>query len=215
MVTEDVLLPQLSHESDYDSPEQDNLVSISTTFFPSANHERLGPANLVLRSQDAVYFYCHIDFIRSVSDNNFHNLLPAQTVESTGSFVTVFEPAVVLNIMLHAIYNLSCAHYAPTFTDLAAAVAALTKYGISVRQRISPHTFLFAQIMTHAPENSMDIYALAASYDLYELATAVSPHLLSYNLSNITDEMAIQIGPVFLKRLFFQREWPLSSNISP
>ena len=49
----------------------------------------------------------------------------------------------------------------------------------------------------------MDEDALAAAHDLYELAVPVSSHLLSFALHSLTDELALRIGPVYMKRLFF------------
>jgi hypothetical protein len=57
--------------------------------------------------------------------------------------------------------------------------------------------------MSYAPLYPLDLYALAATYDLYDLAVPTSSHLLSLSLASLTDEMAQRIGPVYVKRLFF------------
>lgn len=62
---------------------------------------------------------------------------------------------------------------------------------------------MYTLLMAHAPLCPLDLYALAASYDLYDLAVAASSHLLSMTLAMLTDEMAERIGPIYVKRLFF------------
>lgn len=59
------------------------------------------------------------------------------------------------------------------------------------------HTYL----LSYAPLYPLHIYALAGSLDLYELAVPTSSHLLSFQLSNLKDEIAVEIGPVYLNRL--------------
>lgn len=48
----------------------------------------------------------------------------------------------------------------------------------------------------------MEVYITAAENDLNTLATSVSPYLLSFNPATITDEMAVRMGPIYLKQLF-------------
>jgi hypothetical protein len=75
--------------------------------------------------------------------------------------------------------------------------------GISPKRLILPNSPLFALFMAFAPTQPMDVYMIASKYDLHDLAVSSSSHLLSYPLSSITDSMAAQLGPVYLKRLFF------------
>jgi hypothetical protein len=98
---------------------------------------------------------------------------------------------------------MSCAHYAPSFFALESAVISLKTYGIPLRDRIANSTHLYTLLMSHAPLCPLELYALAASNDLYDLAVSTSSHLLSFTLASLTDEMAGRIGPVYLKRLFF------------
>ncbi|OBZ76566.1 hypothetical protein A0H81_03701 [Grifola frondosa] len=49
----------------------------------------------------------------------------------------------------------------------------------------------------------IDVYALAAAHDLYDLAVPVSSHLLAFALPSLTDEHAARMGPLYLRRLFF------------
>jgi len=62
---------------------------------------------------------------------------------------------------------------------------------------------LFDLILAYAPERPMDVYTFAAANGLEELAVETSRYLLSYSLSDLTDGPCLQMGSVYLKRLFF------------
>jgi len=98
---------------------------------------------------------------------------------------------------------MSCSHYSPSFESLAAALSVLTTYGLSVKRYAGPSTPLHSLLLSHAPLYPLELYALAASHDLYDLAVSTSSHLLSFALASLTDEMVDKIGPRYLKRLFF------------
>ncbi|KAG6821228.1 hypothetical protein H0H93_002338 [Arthromyces matolae] len=168
------------------------LIAVSTTFHPDARL-RQAPPDIVLRSLDAVYFYVHTDII------------PKQLHQSSVDVdvLDVHEPSQVLNIILHAIYDISCAHFSPEFSHINDAVKRLSLFGIDPKSVINLATPLFTLLLSYAPHYPLEIYTLAASNDLHDLAVASSPHLLSFPLSSLTDEMAQAIGPVYLKRLFF------------
>ena len=189
-----------------DSPpiEEGTLVSVSTTFYPGAQHQSL-PPDAILLSSDSVFFYVHTNLLLSVSENAFDALLPAPRPVSPDQdpIVDVPETSTVLNIILHAVYSLSCAHYSPSFGHLCSAVRRLPIYGIRPIDHTSPISPLFSLLLSHAPLFPLELYALAASFDLYDLAVATSSHLLSLPLFSLTDEMADAIGPIYLKRLFF------------
>lgn len=165
--------------------------------------------DLVLVSSDSVpvLFYAHSRILQGVSKNSFARLLPA--CESTDleldlPSVKVALDARVLNVVLHALYGFSSAHYAPEFSTLCTAVdALLTTYAVHqtlVLQQTSP---LFALLMAHAPLQPLNVYALAAKHDIEPLAVASSSFLLSYPIDSITDDDARRMGPVYLRRLFF------------
>jgi len=117
--------------------------------------------------------------------------------------LTVPEPSIIFNIVLHTIYDMSCAHHSPSFESLVAAVDSLRCYGISLQSRIAPSTPLFKHLLSHASLFPLELYALAAFYDLHDVAVSASPHLLSFSLATLSDEMANRMGPIYLKRLFF------------
>ena len=117
--------------------------------------------------------------------------------------VVVPESSVVINVVLHTLYDLSCAQYTPTFDTLSKAIASMQKYGVTLKDRIAPSTPLFALLTSYAPVIPLPLYTLAAKFDLYDLAAFISSYSHSIPLSSLTDEMAEEIGPVYLKRLFF------------
>lgn len=83
------------------------------------------------------------------------------------------------------------------------AVRALKSFGVPLTTYIAPSTPLFTLLLANAPAAPLEIYALAGEHDLPHVAVSASPHLLSFPLPTLTDEMAQQMGPVYLKKLFF------------
>ena len=201
-------IPQLSNDGSplVDGPADGNsLVSVSTTFYPGAHNDAL-PADLILHSSDSVFFYVHSHVLLGASQNGFKDMLPAphsNKDDNFGPILAVPEPSAVLNVLLHTIYDMSCAHYSPSFEQLVSAVHAMKNYGIPPDSRILPSTPLFILLLSHAPLHPLELYAVAASYDLRDLAVSTSSHLLSLQLSSITESMAERIGPLYLRRLFF------------
>ncbi|KAF8165397.1 hypothetical protein B0H34DRAFT_689047 [Crassisporium funariophilum] len=207
ITTLQVPTPPQSHDGSPvvdDAAEGNTMVSVSTTFFPGAQHLAI-PPDTILLSSDSVFFYVHSHLLLAASENNFRGLLPASPPSSKDQdpVIPVPDNSTVLNIVLHTVYDMSCAHYSPSFASLVTAVNRLPVYGIRPKTRIAPSTPLYSILLSHAPLYPLELYAVAASYDLYDLAVSTSSHLLSFPLATLTDEMAEHIGPVYLKRLFF------------
>lgn len=204
------------------------MVSVSTTFFPSATALSPLPPDLILFSSDAVFFYVHRSQLIAASNNGFNDLLAriplisknATSAENASAnailkaevcdqstdidiILSVPEAAPVLNVLLHTVYEISCAQYCPTFEIMSAAVRAMVKYGMSIKKHISPSKPLFSLILSQAPLAPLEAYAIAAEHDLLELAVPISSHLLSCDLSMIDDDLALRVGPIYLRRLFF------------
>lgn len=177
---------------------------MSTTFFPGSQHFST-PPDTVLLTTDNVFFYVHSEFLLAVSENRFRELLLLSQRPSSDQnpIIHVPENSTVLNIVLHTVYDMSCVQYSPSFAALVTAVNRLPVYGIPPKKRIAPSTPLFSLLLSHASSYPLELYALAASYDLYDVAASTSSLLLSFPLASITDEMAELIGPIYLKRLFF------------
>ncbi|KAI0958239.1 hypothetical protein AcV7_004112 [Taiwanofungus camphoratus] len=181
------------------------IVSVSTTFHPGANINNQLP-DVILVSSDNVFFHVHCCHILGASENGFNSLLPPNrglNNDSLTPMVMLPEPAPVLNVVLHTIYNMSASQFAPSFDDLTDALDALIKYCIPVKHYVAATTPLFALLLSHAPMRPIDSYALAAHHGLEDLAVAISPHLLSFSLPSLSDSLAARIGSVYLKRLFF------------
>ncbi|KAI0824746.1 hypothetical protein BC628DRAFT_1518339 [Trametes gibbosa] len=164
--------------------------------------------DLILLASDGVFFYVHTTQILSMSNNQFNGLVPptsakAKTRDDLGNVVPLPEVANVLNVILHAAYEVPCAHYHPSLDTLIASVDVMATYGLSPEVHIAPSTHLYSLILSQAPVQPIMVYALAAAHDLYDLAVPVSSHLLSFPLYSLTDELAARIGPVYIKRLFF------------
>ncbi|KAJ7368247.1 hypothetical protein DFH08DRAFT_19717 [Mycena albidolilacea] len=200
--------PPRSHDGSpvADGPDDENtIISISTTFFSTAQH-RPQPPDVVLLSKDSVYFYVHSDLLLDASDNRFRAMLPVSHSENDNEdppVLNIPEPAPVLNVILHAIYGMSCAHYSHPFETLANAVDSMPIYGIIPKSTILPSTPLFALLLSQAPLYPLQLYALAAHYDIFDLAVPTSSHLLAFPLSRLSDDMVERMGAIYLKRLFF------------
>jgi hypothetical protein len=181
------------------------MISVSTTFFPGAELDVL-PTDLIIISSDSVFFYVHTHKLLAASTNGFDSHLPLKELdrpEGAGNILPLHIDSVVLNILLHTIYNMSAVHYAPTPEAVIVAVESLEKYGLSVRTYLAPASPLSTLFLGTAPQVPIEFYALAGAYDLNHLAIPISSFLLSYSLASLTDDLAVKMGPLYLKRLFF------------
>ncbi|KAK0199981.1 hypothetical protein DFS33DRAFT_1376323 [Desarmillaria ectypa] len=152
-----------------------------------------------LISADGVVFYVHHYRLIGASSNGFNSLL--DTHESWIPRI-VPEDSEQLNIILHAIYGISCAPFQPTIDTLLTVVCLLPKYGLQPKDYVAPSLPLFNDIRYHMPVSPLLTYVISSNYDLIELAAMASAHLLSLDISTMSDEMVEFINPVYLKRLF-------------
>ncbi|CAL1715464.1 unnamed protein product [Somion occarium] len=155
--------------------------SVSTAFSGSSGHDD-GSPDLVFISADKVSFHTHYARVCNASSNNFNFLLPnsPEALTETGVF-QLAEEAAVLNVIFHCIYKLPFEIYDPALSTLLSVVVALQKYGLSLQQYL---------------------IIVAASNDLFDLASVASSYLLSYPVDELSDEVSITMGPVYLRRLF-------------
>ncbi|KAF9461771.1 hypothetical protein BDZ94DRAFT_1167148 [Collybia nuda] len=182
------------------SPETDADVYVSNAFYPGAYGL---DADLVFRSSDSVLFYVHSHVLSAASEHAFRPILPGPISDRQHDtpIVHVPETSDVLNIIIHALYSVPYSQYSPSFTALVTAVDRMLYYEIDPKQHIVPSNPLHAQLLSYAPFNQLELYALAARHDIYDVAAHASSHLLSYPLFTISDEMATRMGAVYLKRL--------------
>lgn len=166
-------------------------------FHPTAQLDS-APPDLVLISANRVAFHVHRRRLLTASTNHFAFLLdrPAVTI------VALPESSQLISVMLHAIYNRPISSPRPTSAIFIAAFDTLKKYGIPLNEYIRLNTPLFTALKTLAQYQPIELYTLAAENDLYDLAAAASSYLISYNLSSITDEVAVRMGSIYLKKLF-------------
>jgi hypothetical protein len=126
-----------------------------------------------------------------------------QPLSQEPKLIPLHESAETLNVLLHTLYGLDCSHYSPTLTSLAETIESLQTYGYDLESVIAYKRPLYMQILSYAPSKPLEVYALAARWNLEGLAIASSSHLLSFNLPSLTDEACMMMGPVYLKKLFF------------
>lgn len=165
-------------------------------------------SDLIILTSDYVCFHLHSDTLQAASHNDFNHILqdfnPGDRAEfDANPMFTVPDTSIVFTMIVCAIYGLPFAEYSPSFATLDLAVDGMKTYGLSVEVIIAPNTPLYEIILTHAETYSLELYALAAYHDLYDLAVVASSYLLSFQLSSLSDEMAARIGALYLKRLFF------------
>jgi hypothetical protein len=194
-------------------------INISTTFHPNAvlstSRYPTDPDTIFL-SSDSVFFYVHQATILSVSENNFDGLLrdvgtdsPPEVRyqrENSGNqpmIISVKEHSKVLNIVLHLIYALPCERFRPTLSLLNDALPALKTFGICPQKVIGEGSEICNLLISFAPSQPLEVYALAAQLELHHVAVAASRFVLSISLSSVTEELACQMGPTYLRLLFF------------
>lgn len=200
-----ILKLSLSNNSLSQDESESLTISVSTAFNPRSHDEE---PNLIFCSSDGVVFYVNYDVIVKASSTAFQerindpSLASVEIPADSMKIVPISEPSSVLNLMLHALYGTPSAQHSPTFETLVAAVNNMPLYGIDPKAHISRSSHLYGTLVAYAPLYPLELYTLAAHFDLYDLAVATSSHLLSCQLSTITDEMAERMGPLYLKRLF-------------
>ncbi|KAJ3918239.1 hypothetical protein F5877DRAFT_42983 [Lentinula edodes] len=179
---------------------------VSTIFCLSARwHSHHGSPDIVLFTSDSVLFHVHSHVLLAVPDTGFHALIPSylSSMKNSDPVVHVPESSSRLNIILHAIYNMPCSHFSCPLQDLSDAVDHFALYGMVPRSYILKNSSFYNLLLSYVPHLPLDVYTFASKHELEDLAISASFHLLSFNLSTLTEEMAKAIGPSYLRRLFF------------
>jgi len=138
----------------------DSVVSISTTFYPGALTLE---SDVCFSSSDTVLFYVHSYIIWAASETAFSSFLS--------------EEAAVLNIILHTLYSTSCAQHSPSLQTMVTAVERMPFYNLDPVQFIQPGLPLYTLLLSSAPLYPIEIYCLAAKFNLEGLAVNTSSHL--------------------------------------
>ena len=126
-----------------------------------------------------------------------------QGKDGIGPVIPLPEHSTVINVMLHTLYGMSCLHYSPSNATLLSGIDALAKYGMNVKKFVSPGMPLFEHLLSQSPTSPVEFYATAGHYNLWDLAVAISPHMLNFPLSNLDDPIVERMGSFYLKKLFF------------
>lgn len=193
-------------ETDESSVSQQ--LSLSTTFLQGGvvgSTIESGSPDVALVSADCVVFYVHSVLLLQQSSNEFNHRIPSQgnASQSASSAPMLPESSEVLNVLLHSLYGLSCERFAPSFACTQQAVECMPTYGLDPQHYVAPSLPLYDLLLSQAAVSPLLVYALAGQYNLASLATAASSHLLSLDLSTISDEVSHKMGTVYLKKLFF------------
>lgn len=168
---------------------------------------------MAIKSPDDTEFYIHRQQLARASSNAFAGLLTIPAFS-----ISILEPAVVLNIVFHTVYGMPCTHYNPSLDIVEAAIGVLIKYGIAPHPYASSSQPLYQLLLSHAPFHPIDAYAVAGKYGFEDAAVAISGHLLTYDLSRISDALSIKMTPVYLRRLVdlhHQRAEALKTIVMP
>ncbi|KAI5897734.1 uncharacterized protein SCHCODRAFT_02744080 [Schizophyllum commune H4-8] len=176
---------------------------VSTAFNAQTTPNLDYPADIQLVSTDDVYFYVSTAVLNASSFNRFTEALTGPTIPCRGfPCKRVPERAEVLNVLLHTAYGVSPSAFVPSLTTLTDAIGRLPTYGLNPKAHVAPGGPIFELVRAQAALSPLHVYTVAAMHDLFPLAQMVSPHLLSYPISSMTDAQASGIGAVYLKHLF-------------
>lgn len=207
-------MPQLSLSDPADSDQSNTHISISAAFHPSAilpSSPYPAEADTILLSSDSVFFYVHRSTLLEHSDNPFDGRLldrdegPYYTsgAQEQATVILVPEHSTVLNIMLHFLYEMPCERFHPDLDTLNRAFSALSTHGISPGKLVKSNSEVASLLLSFSPAEPLQVYALAASLGLESVALIGSRFALGVSPAEITDALAEQMGPIYLRRLLF------------
>lgn len=115
--------------------------------------------------------------------------------------VMVDCPSMELNIILHALYDMSMEPYRPGPDVVEAAVERMTPLGIIVHKVIYDECPLYQYILSYTPLRPVDVYAMAAYHGIHSLAVRASTYLLNLDVEFVSDELIVRMGPQYFMKL--------------
>ncbi|KAF8754737.1 hypothetical protein RHS01_06030 [Rhizoctonia solani] len=178
-------------------------------------------ADVLFLTPDQVFFYAHQSTILSHSTNSFGGLLADSASYSTAEevdtnqpmseshfsseprLVVVNIPSDIFNVVLLALYRFPIHEYSPSIHTLRETIPTLVNLGCDPSAIASPRSELYGLLLKSAAVDSLSMYAVAAQCYFEALAVSVSALTLRISLDQITDDLALQMGPIYLRRLFF------------
>lgn len=161
-----------------------------------------GGSDIILVSRDAVHFFVRRSRLLNSSSSQFAYLLDPYLGQTTRQVIPLTEDAQTLNVVLHVIYGVSFRMYSPPLEILLQAIHTLEKYGIALDIRVLPGTPLFDDIVLKMPYLPLEVYIVAAEYDLFELARAASGCLLSISLLTLPKVAKHKLNSEYLTMLY-------------
>ncbi|GJE88541.1 hypothetical protein PsYK624_046240 [Phanerochaete sordida] len=182
-----------------------NEIAVSSRFYPGSLNSP-PPQDLVLVTTDQVFFFVQSAVLLAASRNFFANCIIPQRLAAAAArgqheITCIHETSIILNIVLHAIYDFPCEQFGPTNHNLIATVDTLAKYGLSVQTYVTSPRSLFNVLASRIATDPLQFYALAGHHDLYALASRASVHLVGHKASDIPMPVAERMGPIYLNRL--------------
>jgi hypothetical protein len=193
----------MSYEGERDD-EKKPVVSVSSTFSPGS-HKAI--PDIIFRSSDGVLFYVNSATLLRVTPRAFEPLLQSslETRTPRNNMINIPDNSTILDVLLHVFYDISLFRPTPPSLEvLEAGVSRMNTYGLVPSTHITSSTPYFDALYSHAqlgPHIAIRVYALAGQYTLHSLATQTSPHLLSYTLADLSDDLAKRMGAKYLRRL--------------
>lgn len=184
-----------------ENKESSSSMAMSTAF----NAYNDAQSDVVLISEDGVHFFVRRQRLLCASTSRFAFLLnPYQDARFPTSQepIQLSENAETLNIVLHILYGISFRVYAPPLETLLLAIRTLSKYGIPLEAYVVPETPLFDDILLKMPFQPMEVYIVAAEYDLFELARAASTYLLSFPLLTMPRAISRRLNSDYISMLY-------------
>ncbi|EUC59271.1 40S ribosomal protein S14 [Rhizoctonia solani AG-3 Rhs1AP] len=177
-------------------------VSISSRFNLEAWD--MQDADVLFLTTDQVFFYTHRSVLLRSSSNFFGDVSqPMSDLSLEPKVVPVNISSSVLNLVLLALYEFPIQKFAPSNESLREVLLTLTNLGYDPSFIAYPRSELYGLLLKSAAADPLRMYAAAAQCSFESLAVSVSALTLRTPLHEITDELARQMGPVYLRRLFF------------
>lgn len=184
-----------------DTPQNPkDSISVSRAF----NLDTSPSPDLCLVSSDGVFFYIYSKAIRRQCPEAFAPYLDLPSTTTTYYPMTTAMldcPSPVLNIILHALYDISPESYQPSPDIIISSVDLMPAYAIRPDKVILPGCARYKYILTFMPLRPLDVYSMAGHHKIHPLAVHASSYLLGLDMQSIAEDVCIRIGPVYLSRL--------------
>ncbi|CAE7200384.1 unnamed protein product [Rhizoctonia solani] len=196
-------------------------VSISSRF--NLDSRDIQDADVLFLTPDQVFFYAHQSVLLQYSSNYFGGLLVDNTMYEADEEIDVSQPmsdsdsllsvepklvvvnisSDILNVVILSLYQLPIQEFTPSNDTLRAVIPALRSLGYDPSVIAYPRSELYGLLLRSAAADPFSMYAAAAQCSFESLAVSVSALTLRAPLYEITDELCRQMGPIYLRRLFF------------